>query len=176
MTLYEITGQFVELFDMFDMIDDLDPEQQDEAREAWYDTLQSIESDFEDKADNVAVYIKTLASLAREIKFEEEQLRKRRQSTERKIDSLKRYLFDSMRAIGRTKIETPQNCISIRRNAPSVKIENEDGLIRWAQAHNDDLLKYAPPEIRKNDVKKLLKDGEEVPFCHLEQSESLVIK
>ena len=55
MKLYDYAAEFAELFDSLgDMAGDDDLEQ------AWFDTLESIEAEFEDKAENVAAYIKQL--------------------------------------------------------------------------------------------------------------------
>ena len=37
-------------------------------------------------------------------------------------------------------------------------------------------VKYALPEIRKTDAKKLVQAGETLPFVHLTRTESLLIK
>jgi hypothetical protein len=41
-------------------------------------------------------------------------------------------------------------------------------IIAWLEENNhDDCLKYAEPEIKKDEVKKLLKAGENVPYCSI---------
>ncbi len=73
-------------------------------------------------------------------------------------------------------MDTPQAVISIRNNAESVLIDNEAALILWAQERNENLLKYSQPEIRKNEVKALLKAGEEIPEARLTRTQSLLVK
>ena len=41
--------------------------------------------------------------------------------------------------------------------------------------NRDDLLKYELPEIRKSEIKKLIKAGEDFPGAVLESSKSLII-
>ena len=85
--------------------------------------------------------------------------------------------MNCMEQIHRDKIETARCKLSIRRNAPSLKIADESAFINMLQDKNrDDLLKYALPEIKKSEVKKLIKAGEEFPGAALESSQSLIIK
>ena len=55
-------------------------------------------------------------------------------------------------------------------------VDDDSRFIEWAQAHNNSLLKYTQPEIRKTDAKKLVQAGVRLPFVHLARSESLQIK
>ena len=55
-------------------------------------------------------------------------------------------------------------------------VDDDLRFIEWAQAHNDSLLKYSLPEIRKTDAKKLVQSGKQLPFVHLTRTESLMIK
>lgn len=58
LSLYEITGKYQELFDLFDNAD-IDDE---DAIQAYFDTLEAIEGEFNEKAENIAVFIKTLSA------------------------------------------------------------------------------------------------------------------
>ena len=86
------------------------------------------------------------------------------------------YLLDEMNAAGKKKIESPQAVISVRNNAESVNIPDEQKFIAWAEEHNDSLLKYAQPEIRRTEVKALLKSGQELPGAALARTQSVIIK
>ena len=186
MKLYELSNQFAELFDSFEDINNYTPEDGEEIpdldafrermREAWFDTLSGIEAEFDVKAENIACYIKNMNAEIKALKAEEDALKRRRKAFENSVDRLKGYLLGSMNAIGRRKIDTPRACLSVRRNAESIVIDDPAQFIRWAQTHRDNLLKYAEPEIRKTDAKKLVQAGEELPFVHLTRTESLQIK
>ena len=205
MKLYELTGDFAELFERFDEIDNWEPDTDEDGNpiddngnvidnvtaykeamlQAWFNTLEGIEELFEDKAVNIAMYIKNLRSDAEQLKAEKLRLEKRQSSKNKAADRLEKYLFNSMQAIGRTVIDRPQALITIQQNPESTVIDDERRFIEWAESTNhDNLLKYEQPTIRKNDVKALIRkeDKENVPkeqrvkFAHLERKTVLKIK
>ena len=128
------------------------------------------------KAENLAQYIKCLKAEAEVIDIEIKKLRERRDSRNKRIERLKIYLMNCMRAIGVKKIDTPRAKITIRNNAAGLKIDNEIEFINMLQDHGrDDLLKYSLPEIKKSEIKKLIKSGETFDGAHLEAGQSVII-
>lgn len=205
MKLYELTTDFSDLFDRFDEIDNWEPDTDEDGSpiddngnvienvtaykeamlQAWFDTLDGIEELFEDKAVNIAMYIKNLRSEAEQIKAEKLRLAARQSQKEKAADRLEKYLLDSMQRIGRTVIDRPQALIEIKQNPESTIIENVLAFIDWAESTNhDSLLKYDQPSIKLNDVKALIRkeNSENVPvedrvkFAHLERKTVLKIK
>lgn len=197
MKLYELSTDFSRLFDDFDAICSYEPEKSEsgdyiddggsiiedlaayrqELQEAWFDTLDGIEQEFEDKAENVAAYIKSLKAEADDLKEEEAALNRRRKVKENQIDRLKDYLLHSMMTINRTKIDTPKAKLSIRNNAESVQFDDENDFItRCELAGADDFLRYKKPEIDKTEVKAALKRGEQIEGARLIRTKSLIIK
>lgn len=179
MTLYEISDGFRTLYDQLDdMIEDeeLTDEQREDMQQAWFDTLEGIEAEFEEKAENVACFIKVLKAEAEMMAAEEKVLAARRRSREKRIESLKNYLLGEMDAIHLKKIDRPKARISTRNNAESVAIEDPHAFILWAQEHNDSLLRYKEPEINKTEVKQALQEGGSLPHCHLQRTRSVIIK
>ena len=196
MKLYEITAEFADLFDRFDEIADYTPDTDEFGRyvtedgdiiedleayrqsylTAWFDTLTSIEGEFNEKAENVAVYIKNLNAEIKAVKAEEKALKARRVSAENQVERMKKYLLNSMQAIGVKKISMPRARITLRLNAESVVVENEKALIDWAMRHDETILKYQDPELKKTDIKELLRMGEKIPFARLERKESVMLK
>ena len=196
MKLYEITAEFADLFDRFDEIADYTPDTDEYGRyvtedgdiiedleayrqsylTAWFDTLTSIEGEFNEKAENVAVYIKNLNAEIKAVKAEKKALKARRLSIEGQAKRMTDYLLRSMRAIGVKTIDMPRARMTLKLNPESVVIDNEGALIHWAMEHDDSLLKYSEPEIKKNDVKSLLRMGQQIPYAHLERKESVTIK
>ena len=60
MKLYELTNDFQRLFDSLeDMTEnaELTAEEKAEAEKVWFDTLECVEAEFTDKAENVAAYV-----------------------------------------------------------------------------------------------------------------------
>ena len=196
MRLYELTNAFSELFNQFEEINDYEPDTNADGQpidgngdiiedveayknkmlSAWFDTLEGIEGEFDERAENIAVYIKELETEAKTLKAEKIAVGKRQAQKEKTAENLRKYLINSMKTIGRNKVDMPKAVLSLKNNAPSLVVDDELSFISWAQEHNDNLLKYSMPEIKKNDVKTLCKNGEEVPFVHLEQKTSLTIK
>lgn len=196
MKLYEISGMFAELFDRFDEIANYTPDTDEYGRyiteegdiiedldayrnaylTAWFDSLTALEGEFNEKAENVAVYIKNLTADINEMKAEEKRLKSRRVSAENQVERMKKYLLNSMQAIGVKKISMPRARITLRLNAESVVVENEKALIDWAMRHDETILKYQEPELKKTDIKELLRMGEKIPFARLERKESVMLK
>ena len=196
MKLYELSTTFADLFDQFDEINTYTPDTdadgnyigddgevitdlealRESYRQAWFDTLSAIEAEFDVKAENIACYIKNMTAEVKALKAEEDALRLRRKAFEKSVERMKAYLLGSMHAVGRLKIDMPRARLNIRKNAESLVVDDDSRFIEWAQTHNDSLLKYSLPEIRKADAKELVQAGERLPFVHLTRTESLTIK
>ena len=195
--LYELSTDFQNLFDMFEEINNWSPDTDADGQpidsegnvienptaykvqmlNGWFDTLEGIEGEFEMKAENIAAFIKSLKAQSDILKNEETALKKRRDTKDRQIESLKTYLLNQMKAIGRKKIDMPKAVISIRNNAPSLVVDDELELINWAEEHDmDSFLNYQLPKIKKSEVKKACKDDMNIPYVHMESKESLTIK
>lgn len=144
--------------------------------QAWFDTLEAVEGEFDVKAENLACYIKQLKAEAETLKKEKLAFTKRQAQKEKQAEKLTKYLLSSMQAAGKTKIDMPRAVITVKRNAPSLVISDELGLVDWLMKNNDKLLKYEMPTVKKVEVKKQLKAGEEIPFVQLESKSSVIIK
>lgn len=194
-SLYEMTNQFEELFNSYEAIADMqfapdgeggyldddgnpvDPAAvREEMAQAWFDTLDGMEIAIQEKAENVALYIKNLDYEIKAIKSEKSRLDARLKSKEKSCKNMLEYLKNCLEAAKLKKIETPRAAISIRNNPESVEISDEKSFIGWAQDNNDDLLRYKDPEVNKTAVKQLLKAGEEVPYAKLIRTKTLNIK
>lgn len=193
--LFDISADFAELFDQFDAIEDMEfdtdengkPIDEDgnpvnpefikaEMRQAWFDTLEGMEQDFTLKAENTAQYIKSLKAEAEAMDAEIKKLQRRSKSRKNRIDWLKQYLMQCMEMMQLKKVDGVQARITLRNNAPSLKILDELALIDELERNNhDDLLKYQMPEVRKNELKKLIKIGVTFENAALETSKSIII-
>lgn len=174
MRLYDITSNYRELFDTFDDADDLT----DDQIEAYFDTLEGIEDEFELKAENIACFIKELLGEVEMLKSEEIALKVRRKTKENLCGRLRQMLIDNMTAIGIRKIDRPRAKLSLRQNPESADVGDEKSFIAWAQSHDhDDLLSYKEPTIAKTAVKQAIKDGEELPpYVKIVRTTSVIIK
>lgn len=170
MKLYEYAEEFGTLFDSLDEMDG------EEMEQAWFDTLESIEAEFEDKAENLIAFIKELNGQAAVLREQEKAFAERRRVKERRAERLKKYLLDCMNTVGRKKIDRPLGCASVRNNAETPRFADEGAFIAWAKNNAGELLRYKDPEIDKAAVKRCLQEGHEIVGVTLERSQSVVIK
>ena len=112
MNLYEITSDYVRLMEMAED-PDLDP---DVLRE----TMEELDGELEEKAENYAKVIKEMESRATALKAESDRLTARRKAIENGIDRMKRNLEASMIATGKRKFKTDLFSFNIQPNPPKV--------------------------------------------------------
>lgn len=176
--LYEIAADYKRLFDSLEEMEanaeDISPE---EIGQAWYDTLEGMEAELGDKAENLVRYIKNISAEAEALKAEENRLYARRKSKENRVKGLKDYLKNCMELAEVTKLETPHALISLRKNPESAEITDEQAFVDWAiGSGNKDMLRYKSPEVDKKAVKSALQEGMEIPGVRLSQGKSIIIK
>ena len=174
MRLYDITSNYRELFDTFDDADDLT----DDQIEAYFDTLEGIEDEFELKAENIACFIKELSGDVDTLREEEAALGARRKVKENLIARLKAMLVENMTAIDKRKIDRPRAKLSLRQNPESADVGDEKAFIAWAQSKGrDDLLTYKAPTVARTAVKQAIKDGAQLPpYVKIVRTTSVIIK
>lgn len=160
-TLYELTGEWLDLYDMAD-----DP---DVDADTWFDTMEAVEGELEDKADGYAKVIAQLNADTLAIKDEEERLYNRRKTIENRIKYMKDRLQQMMELTGKTKFKTPLFSFGIQKNLPSVVIDDEAKVPKRFWIEQD-------PKLDKVAIKELLKGGITCDYAHLEQSQSLRIR
>jgi hypothetical protein len=136
------------------------------------DTLESVDGEFEIKAENYAKIIKNLESEIAAIKEEEARLAARRRSRENNIQLLKNNLEASMKKTGKTKFKTSLFNFSIAKNggkAP-LKIDVPVDLIPLEYFRRTE--RELNNELIRNDL-----DAGKIDFAHYEdRGESLRIK
>lgn len=121
---------------------------------------------YEEKIENIACYIKNLASDVLAFKAEEENIAKRRKSVEKKIDFLKGLLAEHM---GGEKFSTAKCAVSFRRTE---KVEVSDVELIPAEL----LRVKTTVEADKTAIKAALKSGREINGCRLVENISTQIK
>lgn len=166
MKLYELTNEYLALLEAID--NDEIPE------EAIADTLEAITGEIESKADSIACLLKNLDAEIVAIKAEEARLAERRKSKEKSYERIKEYLSNTLQIAGLDKIETARNKITFRKSE-SVEVD-EESFILWAQKNRDDLLTYSAPKVNKTEIKKALKNGEEIIGAELRVNTNIQLK
>lgn len=134
-----------------------------------FDTLESIDGEIEEKADNYAKIIKELESKQKARKEEAKRLTDSAKVFENRVKALKNNLFNVMKETGKTKFATNLFSFNIAKNGGK-KTLTIDG----------EVPKKYTKTIIENDtdkIRKALENGENLPFAHLEpRGESLRIK
>ena len=155
MKLYELTEQWDAVFNM---LEDGETDEQ-----VIFDTLESIEGEIEDKADNYAKMIRNLQASADVLKAEEERLYQRRKSTENHIQRLKDNLQANLEFIGKTKFKTDLFSFSVSKNGGKQPLSITDNLDEIPGKY----LIPQPPKVDNDAVRELLKE-KSVDWAHLE--------
>ncbi|WP_392888766.1 siphovirus Gp157 family protein [Eubacterium limosum] len=164
MKLYEITDIYNGVLEAI--------ENEECSAESMAEALAVIEDDFENKADAIACMIKGLNASIAGIKAEEDALKKRRGSAEKRADWLRGYLSSEMLAIGKKKLETPRNKLSF---IPSVSVFIDDELELKAMHPELTTVKtIVTPD--KNAIKAELKKGVHINGAYLVEKQNLQIK
>lgn len=160
--LYELKENWKQVADM------LYEEEIDE--QCILDTLESIEGEIEDKADNYAIVIKELLADAKICKDEKQRLETRQKSFENRANLLKSKLEEVMRETGKTKFKTARFSFGIQKNGGLAPL--------WI---TEDINIIPEPFIKKEPdntkIRQALEEGKELAFAHYEErGESLRIR
>ncbi|ELN9179037.1 siphovirus Gp157 family protein, partial [Listeria monocytogenes] len=150
-TLYSIQGKYQQLLNLAEQ---LDPE-------LLKDTLESIDDELETKAENVAFVIKELEGQSLILEKETKRLAERKNTINNNVKRLKQSLFDAMITANKQKIKTNLFTLDIRKNPPSVIVEDESKLLNY--------LIEQPKKLDKTKLGDDLKKGIEVPGAKIIQ-------
>ncbi|EAE7347978.1 siphovirus Gp157 family protein [Listeria monocytogenes] len=157
-TLYSIQGKYQQLLNLAEQ---LDPE-------LLKDTLESIDDELETKAENVAFVIKELEGQSLILEKETKRLAERKNTINNNVKRLKQSLFDAMITANKQKIKTNLFTLDIRKNPPSIMVEDESKLLNY--------LIEQPKKLDKTKLSDDLKQGIEVPGAKIIQTERLQIR
>ena len=160
-TLYKLNEQYQELLDKLTY-------EEVENEEELLNELTQILISIEEKAENTAIIAKKMESEEEMIKKEEKRLYARRKAIENRRKYLLSNLEDSMILQDKKKFKTEHFSFNIQKNAPSVKIIDEEK----AREH----YKRVTEAIDKAKLKDDLKNGVELDYADLVQTESLRIR
>ena len=136
--------------------------------------LDALQMEREAKLEGVALWIKDLRAEADAVKAEADKLTARKKALDNKIDGIKTWLLG---ALAGEKLKTPR-CSVYQTHNQKLSVPDEAGLIGFLQTlkEPEKFLRFKDPELKKDEIKKALKDGYEIPGAVLEETESVVIK
>ena len=138
--------------------------------------LDALQLEREAKLEGVALWIKDMKAEAAAVKEEADKLTARKKALDNKIDGLKNWLLF---ALGGEKLTTPRCKVYQTHSQRVAIVGDEKDLIAWLERNAEDprdYIRYKEPELRKDEIKKALKDGKEIEYAKLEETESVVIK
>ena len=155
-TLYELTGQFLEIYNM-----DIDDETK-------LDTLEAIDwtTDYENKVEGYVKVIKSLEADIEARKNEKKRLDGLNKSDQTKIDNLKAALAVSMAETGQTRVDTTLFKVGFRKS--EAVVVDEEKLPKKYQ-----IVSYKPD---KKTIKELLKSGKHIKGAVIEERSNLSIR
>lgn len=171
--LYEIDAKLATLIEN---AFDLETGEVYEDEESLAKAIDECQMDLETKLENLGLYIKNLSADIEMFKKEEEKLKERRKSAERKIDGLKKYLDGYLSAVypneddkAKWKMKTARVQIGFRK---STTVEVPD-ITKLAKKF---IKKKVEESADKVAIKEALKAGEKVKGAYLQDNINLSVK
>lgn len=164
LSLYELSANYLQALDFL-----TDPEM-DLPVEAVNDTLEALGGELEDKAINVAKFLRNMEATADAIKTAEADMAKRRKALENRVQWLKNYIKGNMEICGISNIECPYFKLSIQKNPAVVNILDESAI---PAQFKEEITSW---KIDKIAIKDAIKSGSIVPGTELINGTRLAVK
>lgn len=159
-TLFELTGAYLELLQL--------AEEEELDKQTLADTLEGLQGELEQKADQYAAVIKTLKGQEDMIDLEIKRLQERKQILVNNQKRLKETLETAMNTTGNRKFKTVLHSFNIQKNPPSLKIIDENSVPETF---------YTLKKVFDNAaIKQHIKDNGNTEYAELVQTESLRIR
>jgi len=160
--LYDLTAEFLELKELA-QDPDVDPK-------VLEDTMESLDYEIEEKAENYAKIIRELTADSEAYKAEIDRFEAKKRAVDNNIARMKKSLEMAMIATDKRKFKTGLFSFNIQKNPASIVYDDKSKVPEQYLIAQD-------PKIDTTKLKEDLKNGVELPgVCHLEQSESIRIK
>lgn len=139
------------------------------------EAFEQLQMERTKKAENMGKWIQKTQDDQLLIKKEIDRLTKLKRSAERKEERLKEYLRI---ILGGETLKTPALTISFRNTPPTVEIDDEEAVRKFAMSDDryEDILKYKEPEISRTEIRRLIAEGVNVPGARMVSWRSTVIK
>lgn len=155
------------------MVDTLDifleSEQEEIDRDFYSETMEYLKEELSNKSSGIIKYLSNLDAEALTIKCEIDRLTKAKKSRERKSESLKSYLVNTMQILEKTKIETDLGTYGIRKST-ALKILDMNKIPQEYIRKKEELT------VDKRGLTGFIKNGEAIEGAALVENYSLHIK
>ena len=158
MKLYELTNDLMELEALL--------EEGEEVEEIMAIIMDQIAS----KGDGIMSLVRNIESDVESLKNEVKRLEGMIESREKRAERLRKYLMDCMLQANIKSLPTVKGTISVRNNQPKVVIEDESKIPEGFKTVKE------VTSVNKKELRESLKNGQRIEGCHLESSQSLIIK
>ncbi len=136
------------------------------------DTLESLDGELNDKAVTIAQFTRNLDATAQAVSEAGKAMLARAERIRKRAESIRAYLLFQLEFAQVSKIESPWFVIQVKRNPPTVVIDDE------AAVPPEFIVQPDPPAPRpdKAAIKDAIKAGRDVPGARLVQSDRLEIR
>lgn len=169
MTLYELTGAMLDIYERMSEQPPEDPQERETWEQALNDTLAMLADDFCDKADGYGKVLKQLKADADAVKAEKMRLARRQQTLENGIERMREAMKCAMLLTDQKRIKTELFTFGIQTR--------EKAFLDLPVAEiGADFWKVREPEADMAKIEKYLKEGHEVDFAHLAPTHTLTIR
>lgn len=165
-TIYELNEEYLNLLELLE-----DPDV--EATEI-QEQLALMQDDFERKMESYCKIRIELESKEEAIEREIKRLIRKKDTVKNNKDNIQRAIKDSMLTLGKKKMDLGSFKLSIRENAPSVKIDDETRIPTEFTVTKTTI--SVDKKALGNYLKNLQEENKYCDFAHLEKSKSLTIK
>lgn len=153
MKLYEINEQILACIDT-ETGEVIDPEK-----------LNDLQIAKDEKIENLALWYKDLLAEANALKEEKETFAAREKAAKNKAESIKNYLSYVLNG---ENFKTTKCALSFRKSEKTV--------IDDIYSIPENFLKYLEPKADLAEIKKAIKNGQEIQGAHLEETQNIQIK
>lgn len=159
-----------ELNEVNNLMNFLDAENGELDEETMQDTKESVVALLESKSEQIELILKELELSESKCNEYIEMFRAKKENFKNKREKLKHIVLETMKRMDIKKIETSTGTLTVKKNAPSLIVDNEDAIPSKFKTI------IQTTKIEKNEIKNAIKNGEIIDGVHLETKESLMIK
>lgn len=165
MTIYEIDRSIEDL-----IAKSIDPETGELILDA--EALEALQMERDRKVENLALYIKNEQVFSAALKAEQENLKKRQEIVDNRVDRLKAFL---MQVYADKKFQTER---VVCKFTDSVQTKVDPEFIDWAKANRPELVPAKPVTYQpdKKAIKAALEAGEALEYASLVPARSVTVK
>lgn len=167
--LHELNQEIEEILEMMETAIE---EGDEDTLTACRDTLEGMQIDVDVCVSAYVESIKRNQVFSDALKTEIDNLKKRKEVSDNKIERQKEFLKEFMLKVDTKKVETTTCRVSLRNNAEKLVVEDEEQLIEFLE-HN---AKWCVDTVKKISLSKVKALCFSVPFVKKEKTQSLIIK